>query len=156
MSRPTYVTSEDVNKAWACVCRLAAAYGYGAYKNPGQYSRIDFLLLSQSRRAPGHAIWVEVKCRTHAFGQFPTLLISAMKWKEGIELARTTGAGFCILVNYTDGDYFYGYKPAHVADGRVYLEHGGRTRNTRDGGDIEPVMHIPMSLFQKVTTQESP
>lgn len=114
------------------------------HKLHGQYLRLDWLALWPRT---GHHGWVEVKCRNVPHDKYKTLMVSAMKWSTGVQMAQTTGGLFIIVAAYTDCDRVYAFDPAHLAQGRVWLEWGGRTAMTRDSGDIEPVMHVPASLF---------
>jgi hypothetical protein len=147
LSREQYETQADREREQACVQRFVRTFGYSMHKLTGQYSRLDWLLTPIHGGPPA---WVEVKCRKHAYERHPTVLLSAAKWREGVSMAQATGGEFILLINFLDGDYAYVYSPGHLTSRKVWLEHGGRTRDTRDAGDIEPVMHISSNLFRRV------
>lgn len=164
--RPRYETEQDLERETACVSRFlnASKNNRTVVKlydtNNVHYSNLDrFAYDTDSKVA---VALIEVKCRSHAFTKYPTLLISAGKWRDGVAFSQACGVPFVILIAFADGDYYYVYRPADVAHGivsqreaklnndKIWCEWGGRTVNTRDSGDIEPVMHIPMKLFRKV------
>ena len=147
MTRPAYETEADRKREEACVIRFAERTRCNVRKLSGQYSRLDWLALWPYS---GKQAWIEVKCRKIRYGQYPSLILSAAKWSEGVRLAESTGALFLVLVEYMDGDYVYSFDPDHLDGGTVRLDYGGRTRATRDAGDVEPVVHISSHLFWKV------
>lgn len=154
MTRPQYETNAQRSREWACACRFAHAFNYSFHKLGGQYSRLDGLCLPKQRGQ--QPVWLEVKCRTHAFAAYPTLLLSAAKWREGVEMAASTGALFVLCVEFTDGDYVYVHDAGDFAAGHVWLDYGGRTNQTRDAGDIEPVVHIAVRKFSRIPAKELP
>lgn len=155
MSRPLYETNADRGREDACAFRVSVALGCKMVKLTGQYSRMD-RLATWPKGFHRHA-FVEIKCRKAQYGQYPSLMLSAAKWRDGVDMAEATGGEFVIVASYLDGDWIYTYHPNHVAQQRVWLEHGGRTRNTRDALDIEPVMHISSELFLPLpATSETP
>lgn len=147
MTRPLYESAKDRSNEQACVEEFSNRFGFSYAKLP-YYKHIDYLLYNaKTKRARA---WVEVKVRSHSYGRFPTLLISSLKWSEGLKLSQTTGIPFWILIRWDDGLYGYTARMEDVSSGRVWLEYGGRTVLTRDEGDIEPVIHIPIGCFKKV------
>lgn len=148
MTRPAYESSADRSREQACADRVLASLGHGAMlaKLNGQYSRIDFLALRPGKKP----LWIEIKCRNARMDSYPSLMLSAAKWQAGIELAEATGGLFVVVAAYEDGDCAYTYKREHVESGSVSLIYGGRTKATRDAGDVEPVMLIPKSLFKRI------
>lgn len=141
--RPLYESSADRAREAEAVGRLATALGAKVHKLTGQYARLDYMVV-----LPGniHA-FVEIKCRNAGLGAYPTLMISAAKWREGISMAEATGGKFLIMAAYKDGDLVYLFDRKDVESKAVWCEFGGRTANTRDTGDIEPVMQIPTRLM---------
>ncbi len=145
MSRPIYETGADRNREDACAQRVCDALGCEMVKLTGEYSRID--RLATWPRGSQRPAFVEIKCRKAFHDQYPTLILSAAKWRYGVTLSQATGGDFYVVASYYDGDWLYAYNPQHVADRAVWLQHGGRTRQTRDPLDVEPVMHIASELF---------
>jgi hypothetical protein len=93
--------------------------------------------------------WVEVKCRTQESTTYPTLMVSAHKWVEGISYAKTTGLPFVLVVEFEDCIKYFKHDVGDPTDS-IHLEWGGRTRTPRDRFDAEPVVHIPMELFKPI------
>lgn len=147
MSRPTYESEEDRIREQKCALRFGVAAKCSMRKLHGQYARLDWFASWPS----GQQAWIEVKCRTARYGQYPSLMLSAAKWAAGVQFAEATGAMFLVLAAYEDGDYVYRFDSDHLDNHRVRLEYGGRTKAVRDNGDMEPVVHISSNLFWKVT-----
>ena len=65
----------------------------------------------------------------------------------GMELSRYTGFPFILVVRFSNSLRY------HVFDERnnYSIALGGRSpRNVRDSADIEPIIHIPVELFENV------
>lgn len=148
MTRPAYETEADRIREQKCALRFGIVAKCNMRKLGGQYARLDWLA---SWPTTGQQAWVEVKCRNARFGEYPSLLLSAAKWTEGVKYAEATGSMFIVLAAYEDGDYAYCYDADHLDNHRVRLEYGGRTKAVRDNGDVEPVVHISSNLFWKVS-----
>lgn len=152
MTRPLYESQQDRDNEQACIKQFCDQFGFTYAKLP-YYKHIDYLLYSATNSRA--RAWVEIKVRRHNYGRFPTLLLSSLKWAEGLKLSQATGIPFWILIRWENGLFGYAAKQADVDSGQVWLEYGGRTTQTRDEGDIEPVMHIPIKLFHPVRAQAS-
>ncbi len=62
-------------------------------------------------------------------------------------LAERTDTPFIFAVRFTDRLMYH-----HITEiGKYALAMGGRTVNTRDPQDVEPVIHIPVNQFIEVT-----
>jgi hypothetical protein len=146
VTRPRYETDGDRQRETACAGRFAHATGCTMQKLEGDHARMDWF----AEWPNGKNAYVEIKCRKVRYGKYPTLLIDAGKWREGVELSRATGALFVVLVAYEDGDYAYWYRAEHPDNALVRLIFGGRTRQYRGPGDVGPMMHIAACLFWKV------
>lgn len=89
--------------------------------------------------------WAEYKRRYMYWGQFPSVILSMQKWSKGRALARDSGLPFIFFVGMDDVIAFY------LTEGYTQVNHpvemGGRTNNPRDDGDIEPVIHLPITKF---------
>lgn len=141
--RTRYESSADREAEAAAANRLSKALGATVHKLTGQYDRLDYMLVMPEEI---HA-FVEIKCRDAGMRAYPTLMLSAAKWREGISLAESTGGKFLVMAAYRDGDLVYVFDRSDVVSRAVWCEYGGRTSSTRDAGDIEPVMHIPTQLM---------
>lgn len=137
---PKFETEHDRQAEEAAVREYCEVFGYDFFKLPLDY-RLDFALT----RKGGKKIqaYVEVKCRSAYYGQFPTLMLSAAKIAHGVMLARTNRVPFVVLVAFTNGIYHWN----HAADSKFVAEWGGRTGTPRHSDDIEPVIHIPITEF---------
>lgn len=88
--------------------------------------------------------WVEIKCRKVARDVYPTLILSAHKYINAMQMRNMFDIPLLIVVRYTDGLYFW------EVDGRkLDVRHGGRA-DRGDWQDVEPVVHIPVELFEKI------
>jgi hypothetical protein len=100
----------------------------------------------------------EIKCRNVIWGAYPvdeTILLSAGKWNACVEYSRNLGVPFYLVVSCFSGTYEYKADIADVESGKIFCLWGGRTDKTRDKGDVEPVMHIPIGLFAKVSDENA-
>ena len=113
------------------------------------------------------AAWVEVKTRSHTFGTYPTIMLSAGKWRDGVSLSQTSQLPFLLFFGFADGVYRYRYDPKHVVSPTamklglappnvVTFEWGGRTVKDRDEADAEPVALIPLALWERVVIPPAP
>ena len=97
--------------------------------------------------------WFEIKCRNMSWGQYDTIMLSLGKWREGLQYFFSTGVPFYFVVSTYDGVFQYKQSMIDVKHGRIICEYGGRTEKTRDAGDVEPVMMIPIDLFEKISSE---
>lgn len=104
--------------------------------------------------------WIEIKARDHVFGTYPTIMLSAGKWRDGVTLAESSGLPFYLFFGFTDGVYRYRFDRVHLMSDRaanvVTFEWGGRTKDERDEADWEPVAHIPVKLWERVELPPAP
>jgi hypothetical protein len=134
----------------------------GARKLPMSY-RLDYALVANTQQvAQNHRIvsWAEVKRRKCNHNSFATLILSWGKWLAACEAVTMSALPFHLVVQWEDRWGYLGIFPDAGNDtimpvglhipfpdvaSRVYW--GGRTSQTRDAGDIEPVIHIPIKSF---------
>jgi hypothetical protein len=86
---------------------------------------------------------VEIKCRNNAHNKYPTYMISAVKWYNGLQLAKDRGVIFLLVVSFTDGVYVTKVKDSYE------IKRGGRY-DRGDSKDIENCVYIPMSDFREM------
>lgn len=145
MARPLYETRQDLENELGVMNTVAAIAKMTFRKMTIRYS-VDYALMK------GDAVhaWVEVKCRKNEMKKYPTLMISAGKLMEGVNLSYHTGKPFYLVVKWQDGigrvklDSLLKYK----------LTFGGRF-DRNDAQDVEPVYEIPTSDFLLVNKGES-
>lgn len=105
--------------------------------------------------------WGELKCRAISLSDHPDIIVSKRKIEAGIRLRthlygeRVVGWSkkresyplkFVFFVRLMDGDYYHVIKT--LEDYRSSI--GGRTVQTGDEFDVEPVIHIPTSDFKRL------
>ena len=103
---------------------------------------IDFMAIKNKKASA----WIEVKCLNKTFNQYPHTILSYSKYMKGVEYYNVSGLPFIFATRLKDGDYFYKYEPEHKFD----IIWGGRTRQTRDKFDIEPIVLIPNKYFKEI------
>ena len=119
---------------------IESHFGVRLKKLPISY-HIDALMEKDARGCG----WIEVKRRNCTFDQYPDIMLSVLKLNAGLSLVNATGLPFFFAVKFNDASGLYQWSPSHILD----IRNGGRTVQTRDSADIEPVVHIPMSLFDR-------
>jgi hypothetical protein len=108
---------------------------------------VDYAIVEPDGRISG---FVEIKCRNCASDKYDTLMISLGKVVAGQELSEISHVPFFIVVNYTDGTFAFKY----IYNPDIRLAYGGRTVQTRDCADEEPVLFIPVKLFVEVPSSD--
>jgi hypothetical protein len=137
--RPRYETEEDLQREMFVKAQLEGASGATLTKLPDSYGP-DFF-------TPGRII--EVKCRKHEYVTYSTLILALRKWRDGLLLALTSGGKFVVAAGFLDGIWTLTIDPYELPDYKVVI--GGRTVQTRDDADIEPVVHLDLAAFKHVT-----
>jgi hypothetical protein len=113
-----------------------------------QYEVVDYAMLNQHNY--GIRAWVEFKARKITCNQFSTIFISLHKWERGVFRALLTKLPFYVVVGCLDDGMVICYKFERQHMGTFYVEWWGRTKRGMDDPDVEPVIHIPIELFQPV------
>ena len=105
--------------------------------------RVDFAILDGTT-VQG---FCELKCRAVASKTYDTLILSLGKWEALLNLRRSAeNMRSRICVRYTDGDFWYSVREDSPKE--VTVKWGGRS-DRGDWQDMEPVVHIPISLFRE-------
>ena len=141
--RPRYETPEDLNREKAVALLLEGHFGAEAVKLPESY-RVDYAYFSRGRN-PTPVAFCEIKCRNRAYDQYPTMVLSQSKWDVLVKLAKDRWVPVHFATQLLDGLYLMTCR-----DVPYDVVVGGRTVDTRDEWDIEPVVLIPMTEFKKV------
>jgi hypothetical protein len=90
--------------------------------------------------------WAELKCRNHNMARYPTLYLTVHKWNTMRQLAASTGVPMVIFALFTDClSAYVDYGKDEVNFDVVY--DNGQTADTKDSGDIEPIVLIPIDWF---------
>ena len=104
---------------------------------------IDFIAIRDNKAVA----WIEVKKLNRTFNQHPEVMLSVSKFMKGIQYSQATKLPFLFATMMNDGTFIYEYNSAHKD---IFTEWGGRTKNTRDQFDVEPVVKIPIEHFIKI------
>lgn len=148
MARQQYETEHDLMNERVAISAFLEYFetnkgiDYFGYKMPKSMN-LDYLIVKQDK-VKQFAV-VEIKRRRHKFGEFPDLMISAIKWNIGIAY-HELGFKFFILIKYDDGYYWYCYDPQHT----ITIKEGGRTIQKRDEWDEEECAHIPNAYWKPI------
>lgn len=147
-ARPLYESKEDEDRELAFKKRIEERKGVVLHKLPISY-RLDFMVMTKDRKVIAFA---ETKCRQINSTDHDTYILSANKWSTAMKYTKHLGymnaSGaitsilFLLFVSFLDGDYYYkheGYQPTVLLGGR---------KEARDSADIEPVVHLPMTMFK--------
>lgn len=141
--RPMYETEADLENEADIAEKISHTFKVALDKMPISYG-LDFFV-TKADKAMGV---MEVKKRNIKHDAYPTYMISLLKWNKGLQFHHFNHLRFSIAIMFTDGLYRYVFREEDLE--HIYYEFGGRTKTTRDSADLEPVVRIPMSLWQKV------
>jgi len=138
MDRPIYETEEDLKREKIVRNEIEKTWGVVTEKLPYK-ELVDVMLL-----VDGVCVgWAEIKNRDNHHDKYPTLMISLNKCEAGFIRSRLTGKPFYIVVKWSDGFTLY-HKLEDLKSFDIGI--GGRW-DRNDKGDVESVVHIPISYF---------
>jgi hypothetical protein len=86
---------------------------------------------------------VEIKTRRNNYNKYPTYMLSANKWRNGLALSKEKGVPFMLVVSFLDGIYVTKMKQEYD------IRQGGRY-DRGDAMDVEDCVYIPMSDFRRM------
>jgi len=136
MTRQRYETSSDLSNEQDAIDRFAS-YSNVDYKKMPPGSHFDYAILERGgKRIKGFA---EIKCRNIRYGQYPDIMLS---WHK-LVAADSIGVPVVLLVRWSDR-IGWAYLDSSLW---ATLEWGGRTKDTRDEWDVEPIIKIKNELF---------
>ena len=144
MSRPIYENAETLANEVEAAKRIEQRWKCTLDKLPRSYE-IDF---AASRPGFGIVAWIEYKRRDMAWGQYPTIMLSVRKVDALRRFARLAGSSFFVVEDRTGEIRFARIDGQHWDS---FVEFGGRTRQTRDTADIEPIVKIQLERFKPLT-----
>ena len=159
MSRKFYETEEDRNKELKFAKDLEGYWeGTKLVKLQFKYF-LDFAITRQKKVSTWEETeitgWCEVKHREiKSKGKyFPPkyIILSFDKWKNALDYACYTKKPFVFAVRIDDGksgDYMFVHNYGDDTDYEVQI--GGRVKEKRDDGDVEPVVKLPFSKFKRL------
>lgn len=143
MSRPLYETKDHLTVEQAVITFVSSCWSCEAHKMPISY-KLDYMLTREKEAKA----FVEIKSRNMKWGQFPTIFLSLSKVQAAHDLTKTTGLT-CFFVVHADPDVYWIDLNDLIGRGDL-ITFGGRTRNTRDSADVEPVFNIPVDMFRRL------
>ena len=143
MSRPLYETKDHLSVEQAVIEFVSLCWSCEAHKMPISY-KLDYMLT----RGKESKSFVEIKSRNMKWGQFPTIFLSLSKVQAAQDLSSTSGLP-CFFVVHADPDVYWIDFSDLIGRGDL-ITFGGRTRNTRDSADVEPVYNIPVTMFRRL------
>ena len=143
MSRPMYEQAVDLAREHEMMRTVTDKWGVQYYKLPMSY-RLDFILMSAEKPKA----FAECKHRNFTWGDYPDVMISLSKVQQADSLFRVTGLNTIFIVR-ANNRIFHTNLNNCIAE-PSWLRFGGRTVNTRDDGDVEPVYHIPVEHFSEI------
>ena len=143
MSRPQYETPRDRENEVRAIPAIEGAFRGVARKLPENHFA-DFVILDRKSRVISY---VEYKKRNFVGGDYPTGMLSVTKFSKLVATRDIRVRSF-FVVEDSAGDIRA--INLHRADLDFRVEYGGRTVNTRDRRDVEPVAHISTEQFRTI------
>jgi len=137
--RPIYETDQDRDRERE-VCSYLQSQLNCVFKPADRLSNVDGFLCSNDGEM---SAVVEIKTRRNAKDKYPTYMLSAAKWRNGLEVGKIYGVPFVLIVKFTDGVYAIALSDKH----KTSL--GGRY-DRGDARDTEECIYIPIEKFHKV------
>jgi len=154
--RPIYETPGDRAREAAVVAAFASHYSLQTIKLPARYP-LDFAVVRPASDEDGTEMvtaFGEVKVRTHAFGAYPTAMLSLSKWADGMALVERTGTRFILLIGWSLGEDVR-WVDLTTLTGPPRIAPGGR-QDRDDAQDQDAVVHIPLHVFRQIPGTRKP
>jgi len=152
--RPRHETQENLKQEQEVVNRVLKRLGEGWTESKLSDNDIDRIIYRDGKTK----ILLEVKCRTISTEALSNIghprfrgrwMISRMKWKKGIDKAKSLGIPFWFAVRFKDVDLIL--DTSIVSDSDMIIDMGGRhDRGEEKEGDVEKMYYVPLKLFQKI------
>jgi len=143
MARPQYETQSDRDNELRAIPMIESALHGVARKLPDNHFA-DFVVVDATARV---VAYVEFKCRSFRWGDYPTVMLSVSKFSKLVATRDVRVRSF-FVVQDSSGEI----KAVDLqrADLDYRVEYGGRTSKTRDRRDVEPVVHIKTEQFRTI------
>lgn len=139
-------TPED-HKWEDAVAKELAARWHCRMKKLDKFDTFDrAALLDTDEPFPPVLAWVEIKIRKPASTAHTTIFFNADKWADSICRAWGTNLPFHFVVYFMEDKKLWYYTYDHHHD--IGVAWAGRTTRGPDDRDVEPVMLVPVQLFQ--------
>lgn len=144
--RPQYEDESSLKSEAGTAFEVEKAWNVDLVKMPMK-NKIDFLM--KNKKGESRAV-VEVKNRACKRHKYPTYMISLDKWVAGCSMGLITELNFILVVNWDDE---IGYLDCKKHTKEITVNMGGRA-DRGDAQDIEPVVHIPIYLFETLVKHD--
>jgi hypothetical protein len=143
MSRPLYETQSDRDNELRAIPMIEKAFHGVARKLPDNHFS-DFVVIDGLSKV---IAYVEYKKRKFMWGDYPTVILSVTKFAKLVASKEIRVRSFFVV---EDSSGEVKALDIHRADLDYRVEYGGRTSNTRDSRDIEPVVHLSSAQFRTI------
>lgn len=143
MTRPKYETQSDRDNENRAVPLIEQSFHGTARKLPDNHFA-DFVVTDAASRV---LAYVEFKCRSFQWGDYPTVMLSVSKFAKLIATQDIRIRSFFVVQDSVGEVKAINL---HRADIDYRVEYGGRTAKTRDRRDVEPVVHIKSDQFRTI------
>lgn len=131
-------TADDLKRE-ADVVALYAQYKNCDYEKLPIAYKADYAFLRDGEIVA----FIEIRCRNVAHDEYPTIMLSLLKWHDVNAMAKAAGVPAMFVVRYTDGVYAIPFR--EMPD---EITMGGRALQ-RDSRDREPVVHYNVSRMRR-------
>ena len=135
--RPRNETPEDLRHEAEVAGILESKFGISVHKLSETLYGFDWVL----HKGDEVLAFAEFKQRKT---KYDTLLLSCAKWECGMRYAERFKKPFVLFVRWPDGLWSFKATDDFVPEVKL----GGNSRG--QNGDIEPCVHIPVGLFNKI------
>ena len=149
MARERYETTQDLENERRAFEYLERKFGLSIRKLTDN-ERLDGEVKKDGRVVA----WMEFKRRTEPLSHFEgygDIYVAKQKYDAGVKLARDTGAEFWFVVRTADCLVRYTWREGDD----FTVRYGGRTVQTRDKLDVEDMVHIPISRYEKLASPKA-
>lgn len=144
--RPLYETSQDRILQKRFLEEIGEKMGWDISDAPRSYHVEGF-----AHKNGKPVAVIEVKHRSHKYGDFKTIVLAMLKVRIGMAFSNLLGVPFIFFVKWKNEKEEkwggFNFDRFNVRDLRIEFE-GGRTIQTRDSADVEPVYHLPLYGFE--------
>lgn len=138
--RPMYENEDSLKGEADTIFEVSKAWKAELVKMPVK-NKIDCLMKSKSGDPRA---FVELKRRACKRHKYPTYMLSLDKWLAGLTMESGTNLPFILIVDWEDE---IGFLKCSEVVAQINVNMGGR-KDRGDAQDIEPVVHIPIYLFE--------
>ena len=126
-------TAKAIETVWCCECRSF-----------GKLAPVDWFFVRTGRMVGVG----ELKTRTHASGQYPTVFLNVRKWLALSLAGNGLGVPAVFVVRFTDVVKWIDVSTIDASVVRV----GGCTKIVKSRNDIEPVIEVPVMAMKALST----